>query len=130
MTVRVTITRHNVDDLENIAHLLLEDVGLKSFSTNEAYACGIVERQEDNIILTPAQRRQAMQTLTDLVARYNGRLARRRGLWPGRENLCALRPRWRGARPASPDAERSAAAVGCGPSWLCCTMGPSYPATI
>ncbi len=74
MTVRVTITRHNVDDLENIAHLLLEDVGLKSFSTNEAYACGIVERQEENIILTPAQRRQAMHVLTDLVARYDGRI--------------------------------------------------------
>ena len=114
MTVRVTITRHNVDDLENIAHLLLEDVGLKSFSTNEAYACGIVERQEDNIILTPAQRRQAMQVLTGLVAHYDGRigasagplalareserieaaLARGETGFPGRGTLCGCGGMW------------------------------------
>ena len=53
VTVRVTINRHNVDDLENVAHLLLEEVGLPSFSTNEAYACGATDRTEGNIILDP-----------------------------------------------------------------------------
>ena len=74
-TVRVTITRHNVDDLENIAHLLLEDVGLPSFSTNEAYACGLVERQTENVLLTPTQRQQAMRALMDLSNRYDGRIS-------------------------------------------------------
>jgi SynChlorMet cassette radical SAM/SPASM protein ScmE len=34
VAVRVTIHRHNVYDLEAIAHLLLEDLGLGGFSTN------------------------------------------------------------------------------------------------
>lgn len=49
VTVRVTINRHNVDDLENVAHLLLNEVGLPSFSTNEAYACGATDRTEGDM---------------------------------------------------------------------------------
>ena len=74
VTVRVTINRHNVDDLEEIARLLLEDVGLPSFSTNEASPCGIMEREGASVMLTPAQREQAMETLTALAARYDGRI--------------------------------------------------------
>ena len=74
VTVRVTVNRHNVDDLENVAHLLLEEVGLSSFSTNEAYACGATDRTEGNIILTPAQRQKAMQVLTRLSEQYDHRI--------------------------------------------------------
>ena len=74
VTVRVTVNQHNVDDLENIARLLLEEVGLPSFSTNEAYPCGIMEREAERVMLTPAQRRQAMVTLTELAERYGGRI--------------------------------------------------------
>jgi SynChlorMet cassette radical SAM/SPASM protein ScmE len=74
MTVRVTINRHNVDDLENIAHLLLDEVNLPSFSTNEAYPCGAVDRSGD-IILTPAQRQKAMEVLTRLSAQYPDRIS-------------------------------------------------------
>ncbi len=76
---RVTITRHNVDDLENIAHLLLDELGLPLISTNEAFPCGIMERQSEEILLTPAQRRQAMDTLVDLAARYEGRIVANAG---------------------------------------------------
>jgi len=75
VTVRVTINRHNVDDLENVAHLLLDEVGLPSFSTNEAYACGATDRTEGNIILTPAQRKQAMEVLTRLADQYDNRIS-------------------------------------------------------
>jgi len=75
VTVRVTINRHNVDDLENVAHLLLDEVGLPSFSTNEAYACGATDRTEGNIILTPAQRKQAMEVLTRLSEKYDQRIS-------------------------------------------------------
>lgn len=75
VVVRVTINRHNVDDLENIARLLLEEVGLDSFGTNEAFNCGITERQEEGVILTPSQRRRAMRTLIELTERYNGRIS-------------------------------------------------------
>ncbi len=72
-TVRVTVNRYNVDDLENIAHFLLEKIGLPAFSTDEVNPCGLVARQGD-LLLTPAQRRQAMETLSRLAERYNGRI--------------------------------------------------------
>lgn len=79
VTVQVTINRHNVDDLENVARLLLEEVGLSSFSTNEAYACGATDRTEGNIILTPAQREKAMQVLTRLSEKYDHRIQAQAG---------------------------------------------------
>ena len=75
LTVRVTVNRFNVDDLENVAHLLLDEIGLPNFSTNEAYACGATERSDGGIMLTPAQREQAMQTLAMLEQRYPGRIS-------------------------------------------------------
>ncbi len=74
VTVRVTVNRYNVDDLENVAHLLLDEVGLSSFSTNEAYACGATDRTEGNIILTLGQREKAMQVLTRLAEKYGRRI--------------------------------------------------------
>ena len=79
VTVRVTVNRHNVDDLENVAHLLLEEVGLPSFSTNEAYACGATDRTEGNIILTPTQRQKAMDVLTCLADQYDNRISAQAG---------------------------------------------------
>jgi len=77
--VRVTINRYNVDDLENVAHLLLDEIGLAGFSTNEAYACGETDRTEGDIILTPAQRKKAMLTLARLDSEYNSRLSAQAG---------------------------------------------------
>jgi SynChlorMet cassette radical SAM/SPASM protein ScmE len=74
VTVRVTINRYNVDDLENVAHLLLEEVGILSFGTNEAYPCGAVDRSGE-IALTPGKRSQAMRVLTELSERYPGRIS-------------------------------------------------------
>lgn len=75
VTVRVTVNRHNVDDLENVAHLLLEEVGITSFGTNEAYACGATDRTEGDIILTPLQRQRAMKILTRLAEQYDNRIS-------------------------------------------------------
>jgi SynChlorMet cassette radical SAM/SPASM protein ScmE len=74
VTVRVTVNHHNVRDLENVAHLLIDEMGLPGFSTNEAYICGATNRAEESIVLTASQRQQAMQTLMELVARYDGRI--------------------------------------------------------
>jgi SynChlorMet cassette radical SAM/SPASM protein ScmE len=74
VTVRVTINRYNVDDLENVAHLLLDEVGLQSFGTNEAYACGATDRTENGIILSMAQREKAMDTLRRLSEQYDSRI--------------------------------------------------------
>lgn len=75
VTVRVTVNRHNVDDLPNIARLLLEDVGLPGFSTNEAAQMGTAHCHGDGILLTPAERRRAMATLQALNEHYGGRIS-------------------------------------------------------
>ena len=74
VTVRTTINRHNVHDLENVARLLLEDVGLLSFSTNEAMPMGAGCDNQGNITLTSAEKREAMQIVERLLACYPGRL--------------------------------------------------------
>jgi SynChlorMet cassette radical SAM/SPASM protein ScmE len=74
-TARVTINRHNVDDLPAIARLLLEDAGLASFSTNEAFPMGSGKCSGESVLLTRDQRQQAMDTLAELSVRYNGRIS-------------------------------------------------------
>ena len=75
VTVRVTLNRHNIDDLENIARLLLEEVGLPGFSTNEAEAMGTARCHGENIILTDGERQRAMTILTALNRKYNQRIS-------------------------------------------------------
>jgi SynChlorMet cassette radical SAM/SPASM protein ScmE len=78
VTVRVTINRHNVDDLENIAHLLLEDIGLASFGTNEAEPMGEAKTgacSGQDVVLSEEQRRRAMKSLVELKERYPGRIS-------------------------------------------------------
>lgn len=74
LTVRMTINKHNVDDLDAIAKLLLEDVGLPSFSTNDAMPMGAGCSNQGDITLSPQQQVQAMRTLERLVAQYHGRI--------------------------------------------------------
>jgi SynChlorMet cassette radical SAM/SPASM protein ScmE len=74
VTSRVTVNRHNVDDLEDIARLLLDDVGLAAFGTNDAMPIGAGCENRDGITLEPRQRVKAMTTLSRLAERYNGRV--------------------------------------------------------
>ncbi len=71
VTSRVTINRHNVGDLERIAELLLDDVGLRSFGTNDAIEMGSC-RHADSIRLPSELERDAMLTLARLDRRYPG----------------------------------------------------------
>ena len=73
-TVRVTIHRHNVDDLEAVATFLLEDLGLSGFGTNAAGYLGACRQHSDSLLLTSEQRTQAMRTLVKLTERYPGRI--------------------------------------------------------
>ena len=72
--VRVTLNHHNIGDLENIARLLIDDIGLSGFSTNEAEVMGTARCIGQNIVLTELERRQAMKTLMELNERYGGRI--------------------------------------------------------
>ncbi len=75
VAVRVTIHRHNVYDLDNIARFLLEEVGLPGFSTNSAGYMGLCRKNNEHVSLTPGERSHAMRALLDLAERYNGRIS-------------------------------------------------------
>ncbi len=109
VTVRVTINRHNFDDLENIAALLIDEVGLNGFSTNEADYQGSARCQGQDIILTVEERKRAMDSLVAINNKYGGcisatagplsrvkmmteiseRIARGETSMPGRGTLCS-----------------------------------------
>ncbi len=74
VTARVTVNRHNVDDLANTARLLLDEIGLARFSTNDAMPMGTGCAHQDSIVLTPQQRLTAMKTLVQLENAYPGRI--------------------------------------------------------
>jgi SynChlorMet cassette radical SAM/SPASM protein ScmE len=73
-TVRVTIHRHNVRELESIARFLLEEIGLPEFSTNSASYLGLCRQNSDQVMLTPEERTIAMKTLLALLNKYPGRI--------------------------------------------------------
>lgn len=74
VTSRLTINRHNVDDLENIVKLLLEDVGLRSFGTNDAIPMGAGCDNQTGITLSPQQQLNAIITMHQLDLKYPGRI--------------------------------------------------------
>ncbi len=74
VTVRVTVNRHNVEDLDNTARLLLEDIGIGSFGTNDAMPMGAGCENQKAIVLTPLQQVAAMKSLARLEKEYNGRI--------------------------------------------------------
>ena len=73
-TVRVTIHKHNVHDLAEIAGLLLDDIGIPSFSTNTASYLGQCRENDNHLRLTTKERSSAMDVLTRLRRKYNGRI--------------------------------------------------------
>jgi SynChlorMet cassette radical SAM/SPASM protein ScmE len=79
VAVRVTIHHRNVDDLENIARFLLEDLGLPSFSTNAASYLGLCRTHTDTVSLTIEDRVTAMRTLRMLNNRYGCRIGAQAG---------------------------------------------------
>ncbi len=73
-TVRVTIHAQNIEDLPNIARLLLEEINLPAFGTNAASSLGTREKYGDSILLTPTQRLRAMKVMANLDEQYPGRI--------------------------------------------------------
>jgi SynChlorMet cassette radical SAM/SPASM protein ScmE len=79
VAVRVTIHRNNVHDLENIAHFLLDELGLPSFGTNAAGYLGTCCVNADDLLLNTEERKEAMATLLRLTVKYNGRISAQAG---------------------------------------------------
>lgn len=76
---RVTIHRNNVQELENTAHFLLEDLRLPDFSTNVAGYMGVCCANANDIQLNIEERKEAMATLLRLEAKYPGRISANAG---------------------------------------------------
>lgn len=74
VTVRVTIHKHNVKDLEAIAELLLEELGLPSFSTNAASCMGLFQQNIEQIGIDDTDRTLAMEKLLQLNQKYGNRI--------------------------------------------------------
>jgi len=100
--VRVTVNRHNVDDLENTARLLLEDVGLAGFSTNEADRMGTARCHGQDVVLTREERLRAMDTLVRLNERYDGRIGASAGPLALARHFADVRARLARGEPGMP----------------------------
>ena len=74
VSVRVTIHRYNVKDLDAMARLLLEHMGLSGFSTNSASFMGLCRYNVEDVQLTIEERSHAMEALLRLNAKYNGHI--------------------------------------------------------
>jgi SynChlorMet cassette radical SAM/SPASM protein ScmE len=75
VSVRVTIHRKNVRDLENVARMLLEEIWLPGFSTNAASYMGLCRQNAEQVQLTVEERSLAMETLLELNKKYKGRIS-------------------------------------------------------
>ena len=73
-TARVTVNRHNAGDLENTARLLLDEIGLARFGTNDAMPMGTGCAHQGDIVMAPEQRLAAMKALVRLERAYPGRI--------------------------------------------------------
>lgn len=73
-TVRVTISKVNLDDLQATFAYLLDEIGLASVSTNSISSLGSALENSPRLDLTPIERLKAMQTLRVLAE----------NVWPGR----------------------------------------------
>lgn len=99
VTVRVTIHRKNVHELEAVAKLLLEEIGLPSFSTNSASPMGLCRKNAAQTQLTVAERSLAMETLVFLNERYGGRINATAGPLADERAWLAMKEARRAGRP-------------------------------
>jgi SynChlorMet cassette radical SAM/SPASM protein ScmE len=92
LTVRITIHRENVGELEEIVGFLLDDVRLPSISTNSADYLGLCRKNSGSVRLTREQQCHAMATLTRLTQKYGDRISATAGplaearIWTEMEN--------------------------------------------
>ena len=73
--VRVTIHKKNIDKLDEIARLLIEEIGLSGFSTNSASHLGLCRKNEGMVQLTADDFTYAIENLNRLNKKYNGAIA-------------------------------------------------------
>jgi SynChlorMet cassette radical SAM/SPASM protein ScmE len=75
VSVRVTIHRHNINQLREIARFLLIDLQLPEFSTNAASYMGLCRENTHDVQMSAAERNRAMADLLELCNTYPGRIS-------------------------------------------------------
>ena len=71
-TVRVTINKLNVSDLEATLKLLNNDLGLKSFGVNEAFPRGAGQCNHSSLEMTPEERRHSFSVMQEFDRAHPG----------------------------------------------------------
>lgn len=71
-TVRVTINKLNVCDLEAILHMLYYDLGLKNFGVNEAFPRGAGQCNNSILEMTPEERRLSFAVMQKFDREHPG----------------------------------------------------------
>jgi SynChlorMet cassette radical SAM/SPASM protein ScmE len=79
VTVRMTLHRLNIGDLENTARFLLEELELQEFSTNAAGFIGSCQKNSSDLLLSVEERQIAMASLRPLARIYKGRITAQAG---------------------------------------------------
>lgn len=79
VTVRATISKHNMDDLEDMAAFLLEDIGLPSMTNNEASPIGTGCTYKDEVALDHKEILAVGKRLEKLQEKYPGRITAQAG---------------------------------------------------
>jgi SynChlorMet cassette radical SAM/SPASM protein ScmE len=74
VSVRVTLHRQNVFQLESIASMLLEEMGLQWFSVNSVSYLGLCRQNSEELQLNIEEKTYAMETLLRLKKKYHGRI--------------------------------------------------------
>lgn len=79
VTVRATISKHNMEDLEDMAAFLLEDIGLPSMTNNEASPIGTGCTYKDEVALDHKDILEVGLRLEKLQEKYPGRITAQAG---------------------------------------------------
>lgn len=77
--VRMTVHRHNVDDIEATAEFLLATLGLPRFGTNAASYLGTCRIRQDEVALTLDERMRAMRAMLAVERKFPGRIVAQAG---------------------------------------------------
>ncbi|MFB3926129.1 MAG: SynChlorMet cassette radical SAM/SPASM protein ScmE [Syntrophales bacterium] len=72
VSARVTVHKRNVRELGKIARMLLEDMGIRSISTNSAAHMGLCRFSAEQIQLSVEEKALAMKVLLELDLKYPG----------------------------------------------------------
>nr|WP_319538598.1 SynChlorMet cassette radical SAM/SPASM protein ScmE [uncultured Methanospirillum sp.] len=74
VTSRITVNPYNIDDLDNIARLLLDEMGMNFISTNSVCHLGLARSHEDEVNLNAEEQCRAMEKLMTLARMYENRI--------------------------------------------------------